>query len=109
MRLAIIKSAGEPDSPIGIRRCVHQGGGAEHDDPDRDEGDVHDHKDNQTVVTIKVYQGEHPLAADNHLLGEFNVEDIPSARAGVPKIEVAFSLDANGILNVIVRDEGDGQ
>jgi molecular chaperone DnaK len=66
-------------------------------------------EDNQTVVTIKVYQGERPLAADNHLLGEFNVEDIPSARAGVPKIEVAFSLDANGILNVIVRDEGTGK
>ena len=60
-------------------------------------------------MTIKVYQGERPLAADNHLLGEFNVEDIPSARAGVPKIEVAFNLDHAGILNVIVRDEGTGK
>src|ERR1700674_3239874 len=55
--------------------------------------------DNQTAVTIKVYQGERPMAPDNRLLGEFNLEGIPPARMGVPQIEVAFNIDANGILN----------
>jgi molecular chaperone DnaK len=65
--------------------------------------------DNQTAVTIKVYQGERPMAADNRLLGEFNLEGIPPARAGVPQIEVTFSIDANGILNVTARDKGTGK
>src|SRR5450755_2497906 len=62
--------------------------------------------DNQSAVTIKVYQGERPMAADNRLLGEFNLEGIPPARMGVPQIEVAFNIDANGILNVTARDKG---
>src|SRR5271163_3811780 len=65
--------------------------------------------DNQTAVTIKVYQGERPMAPDNRLLGEFNLEGIPPARMGVPQIEVAFNIDANGILNVTARDKGTGK
>jgi molecular chaperone DnaK len=63
-------------------------------------------EDNQTAVTIKVYQGERPMAADNRLLGEFNLEGIPPARMGTPQIEVSFNIDANGILNVTARDKG---
>jgi molecular chaperone DnaK len=66
-------------------------------------------EDNQTAVTIKVYQGERPMAADNRLLGEFNLEGIPPARMGIPQIEVTFSIDANGILNVSARDKGTGK
>ena len=66
-------------------------------------------EDNQTAVTIKVYQGERPMAADNRLLGEFNLEGIPPARMGTPAIEVTFNLDANGILNVTARDKGTGK
>jgi molecular chaperone DnaK len=65
--------------------------------------------DNQTAVTIKVYQGERTMAPDNRLLGEFNLEGIPPARMGVPQIEVTFSIDANGILNVTARDKGTGK
>jgi molecular chaperone DnaK len=60
-------------------------------------------------VTIKVYQGERPMAADNRLLGEFNLEGIPPARMGTPQIEVAFNIDANGILAVTARDKGTGK
>jgi len=66
-------------------------------------------EDNQTAVTIKVYQGERPMAGDNRLLGEFNLEGIPPARMGVPQIEVSFNIDANGILNVTARDKGTGK
>jgi len=66
-------------------------------------------EDNQTAVTIKVYQGERPMAGDNRLLGEFNLEGIPPARMGVPQIEVAFNLDANGILSVKARDKASGK
>jgi molecular chaperone DnaK len=65
--------------------------------------------DNQTAVTIKVYQGERPMAGDNRLLGEFNLEGIPPARMGTPQIEVSFNLDANGILAVSARDKGTGK
>lgn len=63
-------------------------------------------EDGQTAVTVKVYQGERPMAADNRLLDEFNLEGIPPAPMGVPKIEVTFNIDANGILNVSARDVG---
>jgi molecular chaperone DnaK len=63
-------------------------------------------EDNQTAVTVKVHQGERPMASDNRLLGEFNLEGIPPARMGVPQIEVTFNIDANGILNVTARDKG---
>ncbi|MBV8076479.1 MAG: molecular chaperone DnaK [Planctomycetaceae bacterium] len=66
-------------------------------------------EDNQTAVTIKVYQGERPMAVDNRLLGEFNLEGIPPARMGTPQIEVTFNIDANGILNVTARDKGTGK
>ena len=65
--------------------------------------------DNQTAVTVKVYQGERPMAADNRLLGEFNLEGIPPSRMGTPQIEVAFNIDANGILAVSARDKGTGK
>jgi molecular chaperone DnaK len=66
-------------------------------------------EDNQTAVTIKVFQGERPMAEDNRLLGTFDLTGIPQARMGVPKIEVAFNIDANGILNVTARDQGTGK
>ncbi len=62
--------------------------------------------DNQTAVTVKVYQGERQMAADNRLLGEFNLEGIPLAPRGMPQIEVKFDIDANGILNVSAKDLG---
>ncbi|HEU5115156.1 MAG TPA: Hsp70 family protein, partial [Isosphaeraceae bacterium] len=65
--------------------------------------------DNQTAVTIKVFQGERPMANDNRLLGEFNLEGIPPARMGTPQIEVTFNIDANGILAVSARDKGTGK
>ena len=66
-------------------------------------------EDNQSAVTIKVFQGERPMAADNRLLGEFNLEGIPPARMGTPQIEVAFNIDTNGILAVTARDKGTGK
>ncbi|MGL4943927.1 MAG: molecular chaperone DnaK [Thermoguttaceae bacterium] len=62
--------------------------------------------DNQSAVTIKVYQGEREIAMHNRLLGQFNLEDIPFAPRGVPQIEVTFDIDANGILNVSAKDLG---
>ena len=62
--------------------------------------------DGQTGVTVKVFQGERPMASDNRLLGEFNLEGIPPAPRGMPQIEVKFDLDQNGILNVSARDLG---
>jgi molecular chaperone DnaK len=62
--------------------------------------------DNQTAVTVKVYQGERQMAADNRLLGQFNLEGIPPAPRGMPQIEVKFDIDANGILNVSAKDLG---
>lgn len=66
-------------------------------------------EDNQPAVTIKVYQGEREMASGNKLLGEFNLEGIPSAPRGVPQIEVTFDIDANGILNVSAKDKGTGK
>ena len=62
--------------------------------------------DNQTAVTIQVYQGERSMATDNRMLGQFNLEGIPAAPRGVPKIEVSFDIDQNGILNVSAKDLG---
>jgi len=61
--------------------------------------------DNQTEVEIKVLQGDRPMAADNKLLGRFNLVGIPPAPKGVPQIEVGFDIDANGIVNVTARDK----
>jgi len=65
--------------------------------------------DNQTAVTIRVFQGEREMAADNRLLGQFNLEGIPPAPRGLPQIEVKFDIDANGILNVSAKDLGTGK
>ncbi len=62
--------------------------------------------DNQTAVTIRVFQGEREMAADNRLLGQFNLEGLPPAPRGIPQIEVKFDIDANGILNVSAKDLG---
>ncbi|WP_021028342.1 molecular chaperone DnaK [Comamonas sp. B-9] len=66
-------------------------------------------EDNQPAVTIKVFQGEREIASANKLLGEFNLEGIPAAPRGTPQIEVAFDIDANGILNVSAKDKGTGK
>ncbi len=66
-------------------------------------------EDNQTAVTVKVYQGERPMAADNRLLAMFNLEGIPPAPRGVPQIEVTFDIDHNGILHVSAKDLGTGK
>jgi molecular chaperone DnaK len=65
--------------------------------------------DNQVAVTIKVYQGERKMAADNKLLGQFNLEGIPPAPRGLPQIEVTFDVDANGILHVSAKDKASGK
>ena len=65
--------------------------------------------DNQTAVTIKVFQGERARAIDNHSLGNFNLEGIPAAPRGVPQIEVTFDIDANGIVHVSAKDLGTGK
>ena len=65
--------------------------------------------DNQPGVEIKVYQGERKMAADNKLLGRFNLDGIPPAPRGVPQIEVTFDIDPNGILNVTAKDKGTGK
>ncbi len=65
--------------------------------------------DNQTAVTIKVYQGEREMAADNKLLGQFDLVGIPPAPRGVPQIEVTFDIDANGIVSVSARDKATGK
>ena len=61
--------------------------------------------DNQSAVTIRVFQGERPMAADNKLLGQFDLVGIPPAPRGVPQVEVTFDIDANGIVNVQARDK----
>ncbi len=66
-------------------------------------------EDNQTAVTIKVYQGERKMASDNKLLGQFSLEGIPSAPRGIPQIEVAFDIDANGIVHVSAKDKATGK
>jgi molecular chaperone DnaK len=65
--------------------------------------------DNQTAVTVRVFQGERPMASDNRLLDQFNLEGIPPAPRGVPQIQVTFNIDANGILNVSAKDMGTGK
>ncbi|HWJ88208.1 MAG TPA: molecular chaperone DnaK [Pelagibacterium sp.] len=66
-------------------------------------------EDNQSAVTIRVFQGEREMAADNKMLGQFDLVGIPSAPRGVPQIEVAFDIDANGIVNVSAKDKGTGK
>jgi len=66
-------------------------------------------EDNQPAVTIRVFQGEREMAADNKLLGQFDLVGIPPAPRGVPQIEVTFDIDANGIVNVTARDKATGK
>ncbi len=66
-------------------------------------------EDNQNAVTIRVFQGEREMAADNKILGQFNLEQIPPAPRGVPQIEVTFDIDANGIVSVGAKDKGTGK
>ena len=66
-------------------------------------------QDNQSAVTIRVFQGERKMAADNKLLGQFNLEGIAPAQRGLPQIEVTFDVDANGILHVSAKDKGTGK
>ena len=65
--------------------------------------------DNQTAVTIHVLQGEREMAADNKLLGQFDLVGIPPARRGLPQVEVTFNIDANGIVHVNAKDLGTGK
>ncbi len=65
--------------------------------------------DNQTAVTIRVFQGEREMAADNKILGQFDLVGLPSAPRGVPQIEVTFDIDANGIVNVHAKDKATGK
>jgi molecular chaperone DnaK len=65
--------------------------------------------DNQTAVTIRVFQGEREIAADNKLLGQFDLVGIPAAPRGIPQIEVTFDIDANGIVNVSAKDQATGK
>jgi len=66
-------------------------------------------EDNQQAVTIRVFQGEREMAADNKILGQFDLVGIPAARRGIPQIEVTFDIDANGIVNVSAKDKGTGK
>ena len=66
-------------------------------------------EDNQNAVTIKVFQGEREMAADNKLLGQFDLQGIPPAPRGVPQVEVTFDIDANGIVSVSARDKATGK
>ncbi|NWH09179.1 MAG: molecular chaperone DnaK [Alphaproteobacteria bacterium] len=66
-------------------------------------------EDNQQAVTIRVFQGEREMAADNKMLGQFDLMGIPSAPRGVPQIEVTFDIDANGIVNVSAKDKATGK
>ncbi len=66
-------------------------------------------EDNQNAVTIRVFQGEREMAADNKILGQFNLENIPPAPRGMPQIEVTFDIDANGIVHVGAKDKGTGK
>jgi molecular chaperone DnaK len=65
--------------------------------------------DNQQAVTIRVFQGEREMAADNKMLGQFDLVGIPPAPRGVPQIEVIFDIDANGLVNVSAKDKGTGK
>ncbi|MGJ8534450.1 MAG: molecular chaperone DnaK [Alphaproteobacteria bacterium] len=66
-------------------------------------------EDNQNAVTIRVFQGEREMAADNKVLGQFDLAGIPPAPRGMPQIEVTFDIDANGIVNVSAKDKGTGK
>jgi endoplasmic reticulum chaperone BiP len=66
------------------------------------------YQDQQSTVSIQVYEGERTMTKDNHKLGQFDLTGIPPAPRGQPQIEVTFEIDANGILNVAAEDKGTG-
>src|SRR5437588_8666568 len=66
-------------------------------------------EDNQPAVTVRVFQGERPMAADNRLLAQFDLTGIDPAPRNMPKVEVSFDIDKNGILNVTARDQKTGK
>ena len=66
-------------------------------------------EDNQTAVTIRVFQGEREMASDNKILGQFDLVDLPPAPRGMPQVEVTFDIDANGIVNVSAKDKATGK
>ena len=66
-------------------------------------------EDNQTAVTIRVFQGEREMAADNKVLGQFDLVDLPRAPRGMPQVDVTFDIDANGIVNVSAKDKATGK
>ena len=66
-------------------------------------------EDNQNAVTLRCFQGEREMAADNKILGQFNLDNIPPAPRGMPQIEVTFDIDANGIVTVKAKDKGTGK
>ena len=82
---------------------------AQHDDPGEKSQIFSTAADNQTAVTIRVLQGERPMASDNVELGRFDLLGIPLAPRGLPQIEVSFDIDANGIVHVSAKDLGTGK
>ena len=90
-------------------RRVHAHHRPQHHDPDQEVQVFSTAEDSQNAVTIRVFQGEREMAADNKMLGQFDLVGIPPAPRGVPQIEVTFDIDANGIVNVQAKDKATGK